>query len=337
MKDLVGIDLEEFAVVDWSYTSRLNPLTYAYYDEWVKSENHGILHYLSDHRKEARRSLKSVYPDCASALVFLFSYHPQKLALENIYQNDSRWNGLKIGSYVFGFNGIDYHFDVKDRLMKIGDQLQHSFSGLEYKLALDIHPVLERDLAYRSGLGWFGKNSMLISKEHGSYTILGTLLLNKEIGFDESSIEVDHCGQCRACIDACPTDAIDESERTLIANQCISTYTIELFKDEANAPKGMESSNGEFFGCDICQEVCPWNKRPVRLNRVEPQESSSFHQENELILSHFLLRPREDMSHFLESLSNNQFSKKFKSTPLGRTGRKGLLKNLKFWNSVKKP
>ena len=326
--------LEELGIVDWSYTNQLEPVSFERYDKWVKREDHGALHYLGDHRREARRSLNSVLPDCKSALIFLFTYHPQKRALEEVYKND-HWNGLKLGSYVLGFNGVDYHYEVKSRLSRIGDALKESVENLEYTHALDVHPVLERDLAFRSGLGWFGKNSMMISKEYGSYTILGTLLLNKELNLEGKKREVDHCGKCRACVDACPTDAIDIEARSIKANLCISTFTIELFKD-APAPKGMEQSNGEFFGCDICQEVCPWNKRPLRLDRVEAAESGAFLKQNELIINKFLLRPIDEIEEDLEATSNNKFAKNYKFTPLGRTGRKGLLKNIKFWKSVKK-
>ncbi len=325
--------LKELGVVDWSYTVDLGPVTFDGLNEWVNRKDHGVLSYLSDHRKDARKSLKSVYEDCESALIFLFSYHPQKLALEEVYR-DPNWNGLKFGSYVLGFKGVDYHFEVKERLTKIAEQLKLDYPDLEYRFALDVHPVLERDLAYRSGLGWFGKNSMMISKEHGSYTILGTLLLNQKLDLNSSQMEVDHCGQCRACIEACPTDAISEETRTIVANKCISTFTIEMFK-EGVPPAGMEKSNGEFFGCDICQEVCPWNKRPVRLNKVTAQESDQFLEDNKMIINDFLKTPLNQIKDNLESMSNNQFAKKYKSTPLGRTGRLGILKNIKFWLTKK--
>lgn len=327
--------LKDLAVVDWGYSSNIHPLSFDRYENWVKRDNHGALGYLGDHRKLARRSLKSVYEQCESALVFLFSYHPQKLALEEVYKHPN-WNGLKVGSYVLGFEGEDYHFQVKDRLHKIARELKKGDEQLDYRLALDIHPVLERDLAFRSGLGWFGKNSMLISKKYGSYTIVGTLLLNKKLELvkEVKNVEPDHCGQCRACIEACPTVAIDPSSRTIIADQCISTFTIELFK-EAKAPEGMENANGEVFGCDICQEVCPWNKRPVRNGIVSAQDKASFYENSRKILSSFLLRPITEVEENLEGISNNKFAKEFKSTPMGRTGRKGMLKNIRFWKLVK--
>lgn len=332
--DLDSNFLKSLGVVDWGYTSNIEPLSFDNYDRWVKRENYGILGYLSDHRMQARRSLKSVYEECESALVFLFTYHPQKLALEKVYQ-DSRWNGLKLGSYVFGFEGQDYHYQVKSRLIQIAEQLRMTDSELGFKMALDIHPVLERDVAYRCGLGWFGKNSMLISKEHGSYTIVGTLLLNKKMNLSTKMVESDHCGKCRACIDACPTKAIDPQRRTIVADQCISTFTIELFK-KGKAPAGMEQANGEFFGCDICQEVCPWNQRPIRTNSVSAQSLDTFSDTNKMILNDFLLRPISEVESEVEAMSNNKFVKTYKATPLGRTGRKGILKNIHFWQSVKK-
>lgn len=321
--------LQQLKIVDCGYTEELTPQSFDHYDEWVKQGHSRPLKYLEDHRKEARVSLKSVLPDAESAVVFLFSYHREKITLTNWLKKIKA--PLKMASYIFGFNGGDYHNVVKESLNIIGDELKNQFEGLEYRACLDIHPVLERDLALRSGLGWFGKNSMLISRKYGSFTIIGSLVLNKKL--KESShneIETDHCGQCRACIDACPTDAILIDKRQIIASRCISTYTIEMFKADAEAPTGMEKASGEIFGCDICQDVCPWNQRPERqgLSGVNEDE---FLEANKLITSTFLSQAPEKVIEELDGLSNNSYKKKFKGTPLERTGRVGILKNLNFW------
>lgn len=324
--------LSKFNIVDWGYTEELEPKSFKHFSDWTDRGDHGILSYLNDHRKEKRRSLKEVYPQAKSAIVFLFSYHAQKLASENFYKSDES-NGLKVASYVTGFKGRDYHFEIADYLNELGDSLKDKIPGLNVELSLDIHPVLERDLAYRAGLGWFGKNSMLISRKHGSFVMIGSLILNQKLELNTSALETDHCGQCRACIDACPTDAIDGETRTLIADKCISTWTIELFKEGPEAPKGMSDAKGEIFGCDICQDVCPWNHRPVRAG-LAPYDSEAYKQENKLLMSSFLRPKLDEVIHNLEKDSNRGFSKAFKETPLGRTGKKGLLKNLYFW---KKP
>lgn len=321
--------LTSFQVVDWGYTEELNPHSYAHYENWVEKDQHGSLNYLSDHRKEARKSLTEVFPECQSAFVFLFSYHPQKLAAEEFY-NSPESNGLRMASYVTAFNGEDYHKILAHRLNELGEELKRNGHGpLKWRLSLDIQPVLERDLAFRSGLGWFGKNSMLINRHHGSFLMIGSLLVDKKFDIETKPFESDHCGQCRACIEACPTDALVEGQKTLIAEKCISTFTIEHFK-EVEAPRGMEKGSGEIFGCDICQDVCPWNKRPIRQG-LSPAPQVEFKEGNKRLIDLFLRPEIGEVIEKIEDYSSRGFAKEFRETPLGRTGKKGLLKNLKFW------
>lgn len=304
--------LEENQIIDWGVTSESAPKSFKIYDDWTKNGAHGPLGYLADHRKDLRRDLKNLYPDFKSALVFLFDYTSERKRLES----DPPKN--KIASYVSGFDGEDYHNWIKSKLEKVLAKLQESHNGLEGTFSIDAQPVLERDLAYRAGLGWFGKNSMLISKKHGSFFIIGSLLLNQEIFRKEVALEPDHCGNCRACIDACPTAAIKD-DRTIEAEKCISTYTIELFKD-APSPNGYPTSANEIFGCDICQDVCPWNKKPLIKAEAAKAQGKEW-------LSYFD-RPAEDVIDDLKDLSNRKYRKKFAGTPLERTGRLGMLKNL---------
>jgi epoxyqueuosine reductase len=152
---------------------------------------------------------------------------------------------------------------------------------------------------------------MLISKKHGSFFLISSILINKKLNLNTRTIEIDHCGNCTKCIDACPTNAIIDN-KVIDANKCISTFTIELFKD-AEAPKGYPTNRGEIFGCDICQDVCPWNTKP--LDKSELMESPEY------------LKIFEETN--LEVISNREFKKIFKGTSLERTGRVGLLKNIK--------
>lgn len=304
--------LRSLKIVDWAYTEVSTPATFALYEEWVSRGFSGNLGYLADHRKDLRKDLKEVFPSFQSALVFLFSYSPEKKRLQ-----DSE-RPLKLASYVTGFDGMDYHHWIKDKLQLIEAELKKEHEDLECFFSIDAQPVLERDLAYRAGLGWFGKNSMLISKKHGSYTIIGSILLNKKLNLQKKdSIEPDHCGNCTACIDQCPTGAIIEN-KIVDASKCISSYTIELFKD-GPAPEGFPAKTNEVYGCDICQEVCPWNNRPLRgvLPLNEGPEWVKFFE-----------RPVPEVLHDLEGMSNRQYRKKFKGTPLERTGRLGMIKNL---------
>lgn len=319
------LDLSTFGIVDWGYTEEMNPHSFDHYKKWVGQGDAGPLKYLQDHRRDLRKNLRHVHETTESAVVFLFDYQQTRHDLHELYQR-ADYNGLKIASYAVAFEGDDYHRVLGERLHHLAGHLKKSYPDLEYALSLDIQPVLERDLAYRAGLGWFGKNSMLISREHGSFFLIGSLLLNRKLDVTPRPLEHDHCGHCVACAEACPTDAIDVETRTLKASQCISTYTIELF-DEAQIPEGFEKASGEVFGCDICQDVCPWNKKRERLGLFTSDSSLASLD----MVKFYLLRPISKVLEELNTWSNNKFRKTFVKTAMGRTGRKGLLKNLKFW------
>lgn len=287
-------------IVDWSYTTDFKTHSLDHYNSWIKNSLHGPLGYMADERKTLREEVKNFYPEFKSALVFLFDYTPA--AKKNIQDQN-----YKFAAYTKGFDGYDYHYWIKEKL----DHLAKELKLTDYKLSIDAQPVLERDLAYRAGLGWFGKNSMLISRDKGSFFLISAILLNIELDLTQREIETDHCGTCTRCIDACPTEAI-VADKVIDANKCISTFTIELFK-EAQPPKGYPTPRGEIFGCDICQQVCPWNSKPLDKAQVsdEVEFEKTFNQTN------------------LEAISNREFKRVFKGTSLERTGRVGLLKNLK--------
>lgn len=313
-------ELEALGIYDYGVTTLSRPLSFEHFNEWVERGEHGPLGYLADHRRDLRSDLLNFFPEFKSALVFLFPYCDTRFAREK--------TPYHLASYVTGFGGADYHYVIKERLEQISKKLMNHHPGLISKLSLDIHPVLERDLAYRAGLGWFGKNSMFISKELGSFVMIGSLLLSEEIEVTEREVEADHCGYCNACAPACPTEAIDPKQRTLSAAKCISTWTIELFK-ESQTLVGMEKGSGELFGCDLCQDVCPWNKRLLRVGSY-PRTHSESELAN-LLHDFFTRRPLIEVADELKGMSNSAFRKKFKGTPLERTGRVGLLKNVEFW------
>lgn len=299
----------KYGVSEWGYTENDIPTSLEHFQQWNEKKHSYPLSYLSDERAIKRESLKSVYPEFQSALSFLFSYTPKD------YEGE-----MKMGHYVFACGGEDYHFILRDRLNRMAKDL--GVSEESFKTVLDVEPVLERDLAYRCGLGWFGKNSMLINKKHGSYFLIGSLLFNhKGQSSYEPMMSSDHCGHCTACIEACPTQAIDVNTRTLEVQKCISTFTIELFKP-APAPE-TDKKVSEIFGCDICQDVCPWNKKI--LKKTEPLKGKMA----QIIEDFFFKRPLEMVTAELENMSNRQFRKKFHGTSLARTGRVGVLKNLK--------
>jgi epoxyqueuosine reductase len=313
--------VDKFQIVDWSYTDQLEANTFDKFEKWIEQGHAGPLQYLKDDRKEKRRSLKHYKNEIQSALVFLFSYAPTSKAMQDLDKKQ------EVASYALSCNCEDYHHFLKNALEELsvffGTQ---GFSNQTF-WSLDTQPVLERDLAHRAGLGWFGKNSMLISRVHGSYFFIGALYFDQQLNIESRSIDTDHCGHCRKCIDACPTDAIIEDQRQIEAQKCISTFTIETFKD-ATPPEGYEGSS-EVFGCDICQQVCPWNIKAFET--LEWRDDLSAPKQS-MILDYFVTREKELVIEDLNQLSNRSYKKKFISTSLARTGRMGLLKNLKRKN-----
>lgn len=314
-------------VVDIGYTDLTQAEFFSNYSNWIQRENHLPLKYLEGERQKKREDLRNYWPDCKSCLVFLFSYKNIQRHLNKIYSKNQKWNGLKIASYTLGFGGEDYHNYISSVLNQVGEELKHEYPGLEFKLALDTQPVLDRDLAFRSGLGWYGKNSMLINRRYGSFTIVASLLLNKKLPFALKENETDHCGQCTRCVDACPTEAIDPLNRTIIAKDCISTFTIEQFKLESIPSEKISLKSGNIFGCDICQDVCPWNKR---IDRYENREVVLNARQNELI-NFFILSDKQDLISKLKQLSERGFRNRFKNTSFERSGKRGILKNLIFY------
>lgn len=309
--------LKDLGIVDWGYSEESVPTTFNHYEKWTEANLHGPLGYLNDHRKDLRRDIKNLYPEFKSALVFLFSYQEtKKWMLEN--------NHHQVAAYSLGFEGEDYHHALKRKLEVIFQELKKQHPTLERFIALDTQPVLERDLAHRAGLGWYGKNSMLISRKEGSYFIIGSLLLNSTLDLETGEVDTDHCGTCTACIDACPTEAINPETRTLISEKCISTFTIEMMK-EVSPPEGFDKSRGEIFGCDICQDVCPWNKKPLErvIGQLKIMERLTF------LKSWFFEQSKNKTMMLIEKESNRSFKKMFQGTAFDRPGKTGWLKNLR--------
>lgn len=306
--------LENLGVVDWGYTEEALSHSYAHYEKWLKDQKNADLKYLEGKRGVQRKDLQSVFDSFKSALVFLFDY-------SDVKKNNSQLEG--VSSYALAFDGEDYHYSIKRKLLQIERFVHEEVEIGECFFSIDAQPILERDLAYRAGLGWFGKNSMLINKKHGSYFLISSILLSKKIkNFNTNKhFETDHCGSCRKCIDACPTDAILEN-RTLDTKNCISYFSIEVFKD-TEAPLGHNNKNKEYFGCEICQEVCPWNTKPI------------LKSDNKEIVYHdgvkelFINKSYFETLSLLENISNREYKRKLKGSPLERPGRIGMIKNIK--------
>lgn len=270
------------------------------YQEWLSQGYHADMEWMATDRALARRSdPKNILPDCQSILVLGMPYPSP----------DGREGDGKISSYAWQEN---YH-DVLTEKMKqlvhfIGEQIGESVPNRWYT---DTGPILERELARRAGLGWFGKNTTLIHPERGSFFFLAEIFLGIEL-VPDSPFESEHCGTCRRCIDACPTGSLKEPH-TLDANLCISYLTIEL--DEA-IPKDLRPQMESWiFGCDICQQVCPWNQK---------------FSENNWIIEEFRSRPETTEVDLKEEmgLSEDEFREKFRGSAVKRTKRRGYLRNV---------
>ena len=273
-------------------------------DRWLASGKAGNMRYL--HRQAKKRKNPQVADKTARrAIVVLDSYY---------YESIEETTRPKVARYA---RGTDYHTVTRRRLELLADFLRHNGAQTARAYA-DSGPLAERELAQRSGLGWIGKNTMLIRPNQGSWMFIGTVLTDLELEID-SPFETDHCGSCTRCLDACPTQAF-EGPRVLDATRCISYLTIE---HRGPIPADLiDRFEGWAFGCDICNEVCPWNVRFATESSV-PE-----------------FRPRASLDHagpdFFEKLDEPAFAADFGDTPLQRPGLERMRRNWRAaWTSLK--
>jgi epoxyqueuosine reductase len=268
------------------------------FEHWLAQGRHGTMGYLAEDGARARRAdPRAVLPECKSILVLATPYAPS-----------SRGEGLgvrgQIASYAWG---EDYHEVLPARMKELVQFIEEQVGGpVGNRGYTDTGPILERDLAQRAGIGWIGKNTCLIHPQHGSYFLLSEILLDLELEPDAPFV-TDHCGTCRRCIEACPTDCI-LPDRTLDARRCISYLTIEL-KEEI-PPELRDKLGSWVFGCDICQQVCPWN-------RFAGEGDASFGSGN----------PLPSLTEELV-VSTREFNQRFKRSPVKRAKRRGYLRNV---------
>ena len=221
--------------------------------QWLDKGMHGEMKYMENYF-DKRLDPRILVEGTKSIAVFLYNYFTDEK------QKDIA--APKISKYAFG---KDYHIVIKEKLKELLFNIRENFGDIHGRFFTDSAPVLERSWATRAGLGWVGKNSMLINKQQGSYFFIATMLLDAELEYD-APMEKNYCGTCTACIDACPTDAI-VSPQVVDGSKCISYFTIELKENIPEEYKNKMQNN--MFGCDICQEVCPWNSFAVKHSETK--------------------------------------------------------------------
>jgi len=285
-------------------TSATPPPHYELYEAWLGSGRHGEMGYLASERARRRRAdPRRILPECQSILVLGMRYPaPELIAAPTRAGIHGR-----VSSYAWG---DDYHEVVVQRLKALVAFIEGEIgSTFENRWYTDTGPVLERDLAQRAGLGWIGKNTCLINPQKGSYFFLAEILLGVELTVD-APFEVDRCGSCTLCIEACPTKCI-LADRTMDASRCISYLTIEL---KGVIPPDLRPQMGDWvFGCDVCQQVCPWNQR---FGAAEGDPA--FSPRSEIPYPNLV----EEMK-----LTPAAFNHKFKASPVKRAKRRGYLRN----------
>lgn len=270
-------------------------------EQWLNKGMHGKMQYMENHF-DLRIDPCKLVPGAQSVITLLLNYFPRE-------EQDS---GVpKISKYA---RGADYHEVIKSKLNLLMADIRQSIGDINGRGFVDSAPVLERSWAQRSGLGWIGKNGNLINRHQGSFFFIATLIVDLELNYDDP-VAKDYCGSCRRCLDACPTDAILE-DRVIDGSKCIAYFTIEL--KEMLIPEAMKGKfNNWMFGCDTCQDVCPWNRfsKPTREQAFSP-------------IPEILHLSTGDW----EALSEEAFKQIFRSSPLRRSKFTGIKRNLRFLN-----
>ncbi|MCF8368380.1 MAG: tRNA epoxyqueuosine(34) reductase QueG [Bacteroidales bacterium] len=276
--------------------------------EWLKEGKHAGMTYMENYF-EKRTNPYKLLDNAKSVISVLYNYSPPT--------HPETEDNYQISAYAYG---KDYHFVLKRKLKSLIAYIESNTESLNARAFVDSAPVLDRAWAQRAGLGWIGKNTCLITKTRGSYFFIGEIILDLELEYD-NHIEPDHCGGCTRCIEACPTRAL--TPHSLDSNKCISYLTIE--NKEESIPDKFKGQFGEegkewIFGCDICQQVCPWNRF------AEPHNEPDFLPNNEL-----LKMRKEDW----RNLDKNTFDRTFNDSPVKRAKFEGLKRNILFVDNKK--
>jgi len=266
-------------------------------EKWLADGYHGEMAYMANHFDKRLDPTKLV-PGVKSVISLIYNYYP-----EHVLNPDDTY---KISKYTYG---KDYHKVIRKKLKMFLARIQDQIGNVQGRGFVDSAPVLEKALAVKSGLGWMAKNTQVINQKMGSFFFLAELMIDLELTSDEPV--KDHCGTCTRCIDACPTNAL--KSYSLDASKCISYLTIELKNQIPNSFR--DQLQGWIFGCDICQDVCPWNRH------AKPHHEPAFN-----------LNPNiQDMTDSgWEEITEEIFEGLFTGSAIKRTGFRGLLRNIKF-------
>ena len=269
-------------------------------ENWLHKNMHGEMSYMTNHF-DKRLNPTLLVPDSKSVVSLLLNYFPEETQTNNTY---------KISKYAYG---EDYHVVIKDKLRQLLNFIQDEIVEVHGRAFTDSAPVLDKAWAAKSGLGWIGKHSNLITKSNGSFYFIAELIIDLELDYDYAV--TDHCGNCTACIDACPTQAITEPY-VVDGSKCISYFTIELKNEIPSDMKG--KFNDWMFGCDICQDVCPWN----RFSKTHKEPLFNPNQE-------LLSMSKKDW----EEITEEVFRKVFEKSAVKRTKYSGFIRNINFLKS----
>ncbi|HKJ48046.1 MAG TPA: tRNA epoxyqueuosine(34) reductase QueG [Christiangramia sp.] len=266
-------------------------------ENWLEQNMHGEMRYMENYFDKRLDPTKLV-PGSKSVISLLLNYYPHDLQNKESY---------KISKYAYG---RDYHFVIKDKLKEMLANLQDEIGDFHGRAFVDSAPVLDKAWAAKSGLGWVGKHSNLLSKQTGSFYFIAELIVDLELEYDTPV--TDHCGTCTACIDACPTNAIVEPYK-VDGSKCISYFTIELKDELPNSYK--DQFDDWMFGCDVCQDVCPWNRFS------KPHNEPLFNPHPDLL---------ENDKKDWEEITRETFNEIFRKSAVKRTKFEGLKRNISF-------
>jgi epoxyqueuosine reductase len=301
----------------------VTPVGIGRFGQWLDRGYGGQMDYL-DSRREAYEHPRHVLDGARSILMLAMEYATADPQMPRPGQG-------RISRYAW--SPVDYHDVIHERLKKLVAVVEELAPGAVARGVVDSAPLLEREFAQLAGLGWIGKNTLLLNKHRGSYFFLAALLTDQELAYDEP-FTADHCGTCTACLDACPTKAFPQPY-VLDATRCISYLTIELREE---IPVDLRPGIGDWlFGCDICQEVCPWNAKQSPKSKVQSPTSEAQLRDADHSTLNFGLwtldsfQPSPDANPIdllpLFDLDDEAFRRRFRATPLWRAKRRGILRN----------